>query len=337
MDDENSDSKKNSNLERIATSIEVCKFGKLILNPDELGYLSIRNPAAFIYGDKIGLLYTVRTSPQNSALHLAWSSDGLHFDLEKNPFIEQNPDSKLAAEDARITKIGDEYWINFTSAKEKTQKGIWVLRIGHTKTKDFKTYYDRKIILDSKRENKNSLFFKNKEYHFIVDRPFTLNPEETPGAEIAKVENLNPLEFGEFQPYLSITQNPWESWRVGINTPPIRIKHEKRRDCLFMLYHGAQQKPKTYSIGYIIADEKNPLKILERSEEPLIKPELDFETGKGIYSPEVPNVIFGCGAIPISEQSIRFYYSGADKYPSFADITLLNAQITDELFNPKTS
>jgi len=337
MDDEASDSKKISNLEQITTSIEVRKFGKPILNLAELGYLSIRNPSAFIYKDKIGLLYTVRTSQQKSALHLAWSKNGKDFNLEHKPFIRQDSDSQLATEDARITKIKDEYWINFTSVKEISPEGNCVLRIGHAKTKDFKTHYYRQIILDGKRENKNSLFFKNGKYYFVVDRPFMKDINETPGAEIAEVKRINPLVLGEPQPYLFPTQNPWENARVGINTPPIRIKHETYGNCLFMLYHGARKNPKIYSMGYIIAEEKNPLKILERSKEPLITPELNFEKGTGVYSPEIPNVIFGCGAVPISNNTLRFYYSGADKYPSFADITLHNAEIIDEIFNPKTS
>jgi len=337
MSNEDSVSKKISNLENIVTSIEVHKHGKPILNPDKLGYFSIRNPAAFIYKKKVGLLFTVRYTPDNSGLYLAWSKNGKDFELEKEPFIDLDKDSKIATEDARITKVKDEYWINFTLVKEKSPEDKLVLRIGHAKTRNFKKYYGRQIILDDKKENKNSAFFNNGALHFVVDRPFGLNDKETPGAEIAEVKNLNPLEFRKFQSYLSTTQNSWENARVGINTPPIRIKHQKHGDCLFMLYHGAQQNPKVYSIGHIIADQKNPLKILERSEEPLIKPELDFEIGQGIYSPEVSNVIFGCGMIPIGKNTMRFYYSGADKYPSFADITLLNAQITDEIFNPKTS
>jgi predicted GH43/DUF377 family glycosyl hydrolase len=146
---------------------------------------------------------------------------------------------------------------------------------------------------------------------------------------------LENLEVSEFKKYLSPNENIWESARVGINTPPIKIEHEKYGDSLFMLYHGAQSSPKIYSMGYIIVDEKDPLKILERSKKPIITPELDYETGKSIYSPEVPNIIFGCGLIPVSENEMRFYYSGADKYPSFADIILMNGKIKDKIFQPK--
>jgi len=328
--------KNNSYLENITTLIEVHKFGKPILNLDELGYLSIRNPAAFIYNNQIGLLYTVRTSPKNSELHLAWSKNGENFELNQKPFIGLDKDSLTATEDARITKIKDEFWVTFTSYKRK-EKGKHVLRVGKVITKNFKEYYNREIILDEKQENKNTLIFENNGKYFIIDRNFMKKRNEKPKAQIAQIKKLFPFTTEEFQDFLLPRKKTWDNARVGINTPPIKIKHDKYGDCLFMLYHGADKKTNTYKIGYIITDRKNPLKILERSKEPLIKPELDFEIGKGIYSPEVPNVIFGCGTIPIDKHKIRFYYSGADKYPSFADLKLKGVEIVDEIFKPKTS
>lgn len=353
MEEEDPDSDRNlknkSNLEDMVYSpVKVKKFGKLILNPKEEGYLSIRNPAAFIYNNKIGLLCTVRYKPKNSRLHLAWSKDGENFTLDKKPFIDLNNDAKKAVEDARITKINNEYFITFTAYKEVENKRN-VLRIGLVKTKDFKDYYDRQIILDKRQENKNSLFFKNKVYHFIIDRPFMKEKNEKPGAQIAKVKKLNPLEIGEFQSFLLPREKTWDSARVGINTPAIKCNHKKYGKTLFMLYHGAQEKKglfnylglkkrkkNIYKIGYIIVDEKNPMKILKRSEKPLIEPELDWEIGKGRYSAEVPNVVFGCGAIPINKNTIRFYYAGADKYTSFADLILNDMEILDPIFKPKT-
>ncbi len=322
--------------------ILVYKNPKPLFIPKEKNYLSIRNPGAFVYQNKIGLLYTIRTKkePKNSELYLAWSEDGKNFEIEDKPFIKRNKDSQIATEDARITKIKDEYWITFTSAKEKTKDEQWVLRTGLVKTKDFKEYYDRQIILDDKEENKNALFFKNNEYHFIVDRPFQKHSNEKPWAEISKVKKLNPLKIEKSKKFLSPRTGNWDSARVGINTPAIEIEHEKYGKCFFMLYHGAEEKTNTYRMGYIIVDKKDPQKILEHPSSYILEPEFDWETGKGKYNAEVPNVIFGCGAIPINKNTLRFYYSGADKYPSFADIELINARIMDPIFknsnHPKT-
>jgi len=117
-----------------------------------------------------------------------------------------------------------------------------------------------------------------------------------------------------------------------MNTPLIKIKHPEYGECLFGIYHGATEKSNIYSLGYILADSENPRKWLERSEEPLLKPEKDFEIGKGEYDAEVKEVIFGQGAIPISQNKIRVYYSGADMHTNFADLTLQGAEILDEIF-----
>ncbi|MCX6751012.1 MAG: hypothetical protein NTZ83_06125, partial [Candidatus Pacearchaeota archaeon] len=284
--------------------------------------------------NKIGLLFTVRDCPKKSCLYLAWSQDGENFELEKKPFIGLDKDARKATEDARITKIKREYFITFTAYKGE-RNGKNILRVGFVKTKNFKNYYNRQIILDSKEENKNALFFKNEKDYFIIDRPFMKDENETPGAQIALVKNLDSLEFEEFKTFLLPRENSWDNARVGINTPAIKCWHEKYGKVLFMLYHGADKETNTYKMGYIITDEKDPTKILERSKEPLIKPELDFEKGEGKYPPEIPNVIFGCGTIPIDKNTIRFYYSGADRWPSFADLKFKNMNVLSRTLNQK--
>ena len=225
----------------------------------------------------------------------------------------------MATEDARVTEIGKEYHITFTSFKG-IQDNKNVIRVGIAKTEDFKEYYDRRIILDEKQENKNALLFKNDKYYFLIDRPFKGVEGETPGAQISKVKNLRKFKEKETKDFLMPRENSWDNMRVGINTPPIRIHHEKHGKSFFMIYHGAEKETNIYRMGYIITDSKKPEKILERSEMPLIEPKLEWETGSDKYSPEVENVVFGCGLIPLSKNKARLYYAGADKYTSFADI-----------------
>lgn len=320
--------KNNSKLEKIACksenmeTIEKIEKNPLpILDPRDYGYKSIRNPGAFIYNEKIGLIPTVRYTEKNSALYLAWSENGKDFEIENEPFIGLDKDSATATEDARVSKIGDEYIVTFTSFKG-IENNRNIVRVGIVKTKDFKSYYDRRIILDKKQENKNALLFKNKKYHFLIDRPFEGVKGETPGAQISKIKNLKSFDEKDTKNFLLPRKDYWDNKRVGINTPPIIINHKKYGKSFFMLYHGAEKDTNIYRMGYIISDIENPEKILERSEKPLIEPEFEWEKGSKNYPAEVENVVFGCGIIPISKNKVRFYYAGADKYTSFADITL---------------
>lgn len=74
---------------------------------------------------------------------------------------------------------------------------------------------------------------------------------------------------------------PWEELKIGAGAPPILTKHG-----WLMVYHGVRkhtgctdQKPQyTYSAGVMILSEEAPQKIIYRSKEPVLVPELDAET-----------------------------------------------------------
>ena len=74
---------------------------------------------------------------------------------------------------------------------------------------------------------------------------------------------------------------PWENLKIGAGAPPILTKHG-----WLMIYHGVKKhkectedEPKyTYSAGVMILSEKAPQKILYRSPEPILTPELPNET-----------------------------------------------------------
>ncbi len=305
---------KSSKIERMVINVE--KYSKPILSPDwnefKDKYSSLRNSGGILYDkgiNQIILLITARYKKDSkSRLHIAKSYNGHNFKLEEEPFIDLDADSLLGVEDPRISKIGEEYYITFTAFKEK-YNGDNTTRIGLVKTKDFKTYTDRQIILDHYSNNKNCVIFKTPNYKgfYAIHRPFVNNPKERAAAYIAKTIDLKNWEDSKilFKP----REDMWDSARVGINTPPIKIN----RDKLFMLYHGADEK-NTYRLGGIIIDENNPKNIIWRSKEPIITPELEWETSGGRSGAEVPNVVFTCNLIPLNNHEFLTYHSGADKY-----------------------
>lgn len=312
--------------------LDICveKNSEPILSPDFVNYNSIRNPGAFKYNGKIGLFSTVRhlKNENKSLLHLAWSNDGNNFELEKEPFIGLDEDSLLGVEDARVSKIGEEYFITFTNYKETDGKSYNVTRVGLVRTKDFVNILDRRIILDDYGDNKNCVVFKKEDsYFYVIHRPFLDIPNERAFAKIEKTKDFDSYEdLGKF---LIPRENSWDDARVGINTSPVKIIHPEFGESFFSVYHGANLENNIYSMGYIVIDKNNPEKILERSIEPLLKPELDWEIGKGKYSAEVPNVVFGCGAVPMNKNTLRIYYAGADRYTGFANLIFKNAKILD--------
>lgn len=121
---------------------------------------------------------------------------------------------------------------------------------------------------------------------------------------------------------------PWENLKIGAGAPPILTKHG-----WLMIYHGvrkhidctAQQPRYTYSAGVMVLSEAAPQKIIYRSAEPILVPELADET-IGI----VGNVVFPTGTdrrVDIGQPNrIDVYYGMADNR-----IGVAKMEIPDEL------
>src|SRR5436309_1807150 len=70
-----------------------------------------------------------------SHLRVARSTDGIHFDIETSPALAPaTPYEAFGVEDARISRIGETYWINYTAV---SSHGI---ATGLASTYDFKKF-----------------------------------------------------------------------------------------------------------------------------------------------------------------------------------------------------
>lgn len=91
------------------------------------------------------------------------------------------------------------------------------------------------------------------------------------------------LQNAKFTSHHCLAQpvNPWENLKIGAGAPPILTKHG-----WLLVYHGVRKhddctdaQPKyTYSAGVMVLSEKAPQKIIYRSPEPVLVPELPSET-----------------------------------------------------------
>ena len=69
-----------------------------------------------------------------SHIRIARSKDGFNFTVDEKPFIYPVDETeKYGCEDARVTKIGDKYYINFTAISQDS----WATKLAVTE--DFKT------------------------------------------------------------------------------------------------------------------------------------------------------------------------------------------------------
>ncbi|MGC2810347.1 MAG: glycoside hydrolase family 130 protein, partial [Bradyrhizobium sp.] len=107
---------------------------------------------------------------------------------------------------------------------------------------------------------------------------------------------------------------PWEFVQIGNCGSPIELD-----EGWLLLTHGVGPVRK-YSIGAALLDKNDPLKVLARSREPLLRPETSEREGY------VPNVVYTCGAMRHNDQII-LPYAVSDTFSNFATVriaTLLN-------------
>jgi len=102
---------------------------------------------------------------------------------------------------------------------------------------------------------------------------------------------------------------PWEYAQIGNCGSPIELD-----EGWLLLTHGVGPV-RRYSIGAALLDKHDPSKVLARSEEPLVRPDLSEREGY------VPNVVYTCGAV-LHNGHVILPYGVSDTFSNFATIKL---------------
>lgn len=268
-----------------------------------------------------------------TGIHVARSNDGIHFEIEKEPFCDKRNwagDSSLNFDcwviDPRITKIGDTYYI-VRPAQVPDVGPAAVLE----KTKDFKTCeFVECIALPS---NRVPCLFPEKigDYYVRLDRPYNIHAKEDP----KYIPDIDPLRagiwisyspdlifWGMHRPLIYPDSIPnYANWKMG-PTPPIKTK-----EGWLEIIHGVVKENGEfcYSIGAMLLDLNNPKKIIGVLENCILTPTEPYET-----QGRVKNVVFPCGAIADEENDkLRIYYGACDECIGLAEGSL--SELLNEL------
>ena len=228
-----------------------------------------------------------------SHLRLARSWDGVHFTVDDAPLIRPDCAAEgFGAEDARITRLGDTYWINYTAV---SRNGITTAL---ATTRDFAEVKKHGIAFVT--ENRDVTIFPEKIgglYRALV-RPV---PKQIGTARIWLAESPDLLHWGGFAP-LELPTFPWSNARSGGGAVPILLP-----EGWLVLYHGADRASNRYSMGAALLDRQDPSRVLAVSREPVLAAQAEYER-VGFY----PNVVFSCGAL-LRGDTIHMYYGAADR------------------------
>jgi predicted GH43/DUF377 family glycosyl hydrolase len=238
-----------------------------------------------------------------SHLRLARSRDGLHFTVDEKPTILPfNEYHAFGIEDARITRIGDEYYIVFSSVSR--EKGVVANLM---KTRDFETFSPLGVIFHP--DNKDVALFPQKinGYYYALHRPSPAAFGD-PSVWVAKSPDL--VCWGDHRFVFGVRQNGWENGRVGASLPPFLTD-----EGWVEIYHSATRDDK-YSVGAALLDKNDPAKVLARTARPLFAPTRSYEKN-GFFS----KVVFPCGGL-FEDGKVKIYYGAADTYLAYLEMDL---------------
>ncbi|MEI8338090.1 MAG: hypothetical protein WCF92_03010 [bacterium] len=283
------------------------------------------NPAAIKdTKNNIHLLYRALGEDGISRLGYAESSDGENFEGLPYPIfsLERFLENKRSTEERKIDRAlypSGGSWIGIEDPRMVSIEGkIYVtfnafdgwdfVRVGvvSIKEEDFfkkQFYWSNPLFISPKgKVNKNWVLFPEK-----INKKFAILHSINPYVQIEYVDNIENIPFAE-EEIKSIhgqkkPRDEWDTWVRSAGPPP--LKTEKG---WLIFYHATNKdEPHQYKLGAMLLDLKNPEKIIARSPNALMSPEMWYENDWK------PGIIYVCGAV-IQDGRIRLYYGGGDKY-----------------------
>ena len=180
---------------------------------------------------------------------------------------------------------------------------------------DFESY---EIISASVPDNRNMVLFPEKigGYYVRLERPFSLYGRKNKGFEMWMSKSPDLKFWGESELVLASDAVPFANDKIGPAAPPLKTPYG-----WLAVFHAVDIDPnreqngpwstkwnKRYTAGIMLLDLNNPAKIIGMCKDPLLVPELDYESEVGYRQ----NVIFPGGMILEDDGEVKIYYGAAD-------------------------
>lgn len=243
-----------------------------------------------------------------SHLRIARSKDGINFKVDDKPFIFPCIESEsYGVEDARISKIGDTYYINYTAVSKDGYVTTLVT------TKDFKTIERKGIIFPPL--NKDVTIFEEK----VNGKYIALHRPDNHGFGLPSIwyaDSPDMINWGNHMCLLRPDGSVYESQKIGGGAPPMKTEQG-----WLVIYHG-KGDDSMYSLRLLLLDLEDPSRIIKQSKKPILVPEEDYEK-QGFFG----NVVFSNGTVVKDNGDVYIYYGACD------DTVCLAFSTIDDLLN----
>ncbi len=266
------------------------------------------------YGDE------TKKQLQGTNLGLAFSDNGLEWQVEPEPCFDLADEDIICVNDPRLIEIKGQCYMTVAVI---TKHGV---RGGIFSTTDFKHF---ETVYMSLPDNRNFVLFpeKIKGKYVRLERPFSWYKGGDERFDIWLSESEDLKCWGNHRLVLGVEQVPYANNRIGPGTPPIKTNHGwlmifhavfRHRGSAFNGWEGNWNKE--YMAGALLLDLDDPAKIIGMSRQPILKPNAEFKyEAEGFRG----NVIFPGGIIVEPDGKVKIYYGAADTVEALA-LTHLN-------------
>jgi len=243
-------------------------------------------------------------------LGIAFSDDGIHWEVRAKPCFEMRSDEIVRAYDPRLTVMDGRCYMCFAiDTRHGTCGGIAV-------TEDFEEF---EVLSTTTPDNRNMVLFPEKISGMYVrlERPF---PVYSRGGrdrfDIWMSDSPDLKYWGGSRLLLGVEDVASANDKIGPGAPPVRtdkgwltIFHAVDIDPSRGI-NGWEDRPwqKRYTAGIMLLDLTEPGKIVGKYEHPLMAPEAPYETEGGFRN----DVIFPGGMILEDSGEVKIYYGAAD-------------------------
>jgi predicted GH43/DUF377 family glycosyl hydrolase len=298
---------------------------------------AVFNTAAIYEGGKVHLLYRALGENDVSTIGYATSLDGfnIHERLSYPVYVPRASFEGVSpvegaepatrgiyasgggemggCEDPRLTRIGDTVYITYVAYDGRSQPRVALSSIALTDFLNRKWNWKKPVLISPPH---------------IVDKNACLLPEKINGKYVVfhrifpniLIDFVDNLDFdgesrwltGQYEIPVRALSSDWDSRKVGCGPPPLKTKYG------WLLIYQAVSNGGAYhyKIGSMLLDIKDPTKVLARSRNPVLAPEVRYENEgwKG-------GVVYPCGAAIIDER-LFIYYGSADTVICVASVKL---------------
>ncbi|MDB5238697.1 MAG: hypothetical protein JWO00_32 [Candidatus Parcubacteria bacterium] len=217
------------------------------------------------------------------------------------------------SEDPRTVIIGDRMYMTYTAFEGWDNMRIAVTSISLDDLEHERWNWRKpRLISPVNSRAKNWVFFPEKingKYAILhslspLSIAYVDSPDMTP-----KIESVR--DHGGWGYEDKSRAKYWDKRVRGAGAPPIKTDIG-----WLLLYHAVDSRDPTHVVGYkvgaMILDLKDPTKILYRSPEPILAPDMSYENdGK-------PGVVYASGAV-VKDGKLIVYYGGGDKHTCVAE------------------